>query len=400
MKLSQINTILLKSNISFSGEIIDCHTHIGSWCSDGLTGDKKITPTKLSGLIRDSFQVNVNGQPQTDEVIHAIVSNLDCIDGMTVKNPRIHGGNELEGNLDLLKSCEDHPKLKPVAVCQPGVGKPEEIDKLLRENPDKFFGLKFHPMSLELKADDNLYTDYLKLAEKYKLPCVFHSDKIGSFADPEAIYTLAKKFPKVPIILYHMGMGNSDDNQNAIRILQESLKKGEANLYADISWVDTHNPDKPTIIKALEALDPKNADRILFGTDSPLGEFGREEGFYSKTIGDIKTAIMKRYPQEGESIIQKIFRDTSQELFFTKNWTKNVPETVEKVTTKNTRKFVLLGIALLGVISFSGYTFLKNKKNTKIIPPAMQTQANHPIMRNVNKNAVPKTFDEFIKSRI
>ena len=93
--------------------------------------------------------------------------NLEGIDSYT-------GKDEIECNLDMLNACKKYPKIKPLAVCE--VDRTENADKirkLLGEHPE-FIGLKFHPEFTKLRADSDKYNDYLKVAQEYKKPCLYH----------------------------------------------------------------------------------------------------------------------------------------------------------------------------------------------------------------------------------
>ncbi len=110
------------------------------------------------------------------------------------------------------------------------------------------------------------------------------------------------------------------------------------NIKFDISWVDFAN-DLPSenphnILDVIDKM--KNAgklDRILFGTDAPLGCYGEAETLkrtrmqpkqaYELTVSRIKTAIKNRFADEADAIIEKIFYENSNELFFEKKWAKS-----------------------------------------------------------------------------
>ena len=129
--------------------IIDAHTHIGN---------------SFWGQFSPEFLLDIIG----DDVDIAICSNLEGIDSFT-------GKDEIECNLDMLNACKKFPKLKPLAVCE--VDRTENADKirkLLSEHP-QFIGLKFHPEFTKLRADSDKYNDYLKVAQEYKKPCLYHS---------------------------------------------------------------------------------------------------------------------------------------------------------------------------------------------------------------------------------
>jgi predicted TIM-barrel fold metal-dependent hydrolase len=228
---------------------------------------------------------------------------------------------------------KSRPDLLPLAVCQPKTGSIDKIKQLFEENPDKFIGLKFHPDGHELIASDVKYEPYLKFAQKEKLPCLFHCgigwdgdrlvEESRRYSSPEAIYQAAKKIPDTPVILAHLGAGGPVVHKKAISVLLESLKNNDAKLYADISWVDCDTKEKPTIVGSIKDLKERHAlDRLLFGTDAPIGEFEtlKEYGgpvFYSNLVAEIKNAIKndRNLSSDANDIIDKLFYRNAEALF-------------------------------------------------------------------------------------
>ncbi|MCQ2754215.1 MAG: amidohydrolase family protein [bacterium] len=347
------------SNIVFSGKIIDSHMHVGNWYGS------KYQYSELDTFIKNPLS---NG----DTIEKIIVSNLSAID----KNEML---DELEGNKEILKIAENNPKIAPLAVCQPKTGSVENIKKLFDENPNKFVGLKFHPDGHEIMATSNLFDPYLMFAQEKNLPCLFHcgiqwengklADEAFRYSEPEKIYQAAKKVPKTPVIMAHLGAGGETVHSKAIQVLMDSIDKKDANLYADISWVDIDKPNKPTIVNLIKKLKEKNAlDRILFGSDAPIGEFangkdgltGKE--FYEKTIVDIKTAIKNNFNDDADSIIDKIFYQNAEKLFFNKE--NGQTEIKSNPKTKKVLAITFCGLAIVGAI-FALCT--KNSNSTKDI---------------------------------
>jgi len=334
MKLALVS---LFSKTNFKGKIIDSHVHTGYFLGKTYGADS------LDVFVRNPLNVNIQGAPQQDTVEKMFVSNLSAMIGK-------EGLDETDGNLEMLQICSDNKKLIPLAVCEPEKtrGDAETIEKLTENND--FYGLKFHPESSELRANHSYYDAYLDLAERKGFPCVFHtqvnidwkpddygvwhpsmSDDKDSWndADPAFVYELAKRHPKVPVIMAHLGSGGEMAHQKAIDILVESLDKNDANLYCDISWVDFQDglPDEncASIVQLISKLKEKDAlDRILFGTDAPLGCYGEAprgiepKAAYEKTVSAFKTAIKNNFKEDGDSIIQKIFYDNAKKLFFGK----------------------------------------------------------------------------------
>lgn len=308
---------------SFRGKIIDSHVHCGKWTND-LFSTKDVLE-----FFNRKFN---NGKDTVDRVI---ISNLDCIINTKNKTPY---KDELSGNLDLIKRCLKNDKLVPFVVCQPGHGAAENIELLLNGYPNVIKGLKFHPACLDLPANDVKYVPYMKLAEKYNKPCLFHSEVITDsnnnfirtgVSDPEYIYETARKFPKVPVILGHMGLGGAEAHDIGIKTLMKSIDNGDANLYADLAWVDWDNPVKPHIVdvidKLLHSSKGDKTERLLFGTDAPLGVFGekalKQTDAYENNIKNIKKAIRDNFGDDANKIISRIFYRNSKKLL-DKNFNK------------------------------------------------------------------------------
>lgn len=384
MKIAKLN------RISFKGKIIDSHVHIGKWDQNNYSIED------LDIFIKSNLG-------DGDYIEKMIVSNLDCIGKYDVLD-------EIEGNKKLIEIAKNNPKISVLAVCQPHItnGDVSKIEQLFKENPNSFVGLKFHPRNMELEADNKLYDDYLNFAKRYKLPCLFHSDKtfdvdFGNgnvvkrceFSRPEQIYALAKRHKNVPIILGHMGGNDGKNVKAAIDILVESIEKNTANLFADLSWVNIDTIEKPDIVEAIKRLKNTSkgdkTDRLLFGTDAPLGRYGEDKNqaidSYRKTIANIKKAIKNAFPpEEADKLIEKIFYKNANDLFFQK---------VEKKT-----KFSYKIPLYLVIVCFIGTLLnlsIKNNKNFKINllnKNKINNIKNKKIFEN-NFNVQSKTFSKF-----
>lgn len=344
-----------------------------------------------------------------DTIEKMIVSNLSCIEKNGMKN-------ELEGNLEMLDIAQINHKIAPLAVCQPRTGSIQNIRKLFNENPGKFVGLKFHPDGHEIMATDDLFTPYLKFAQQKKLPCLFHCgipwengelvEAAKRYSSPYAIYEAAKKIPDTPVILAHLGAGGEKVHPVAIDVLLDSIETGKANLYADISWVDIDNLNKPTIIKLIKKLQyTKKGDmtnKLLFGSDAPIGEFatgkdglnGRQ--FYEKVVLDIKSAIKNNFGDKAYEITDKIFYKNAKELFFERNWAKNT--SVRSVIKKISKTKFGLAIGT-GLLAFSGIAFRvfnrKKNANAAVDNNAPSTQNSVTLLQN---SRLPSVFTNLVNN--
>lgn len=355
MKLNQIN------NISFNGKIIDMHTHIGHWDNNKYFGKEA-----LDTFTQTPIAVNINGIKSEDTIEKMIISSLDSI-GTNGASGR---SNEIEGLNQVLNLTKNNEKYSVMAVCQPNLtnGDASALREALNNNSTNIVGLKFHPRKLlEGQIQDNpaWYDDYFKLAQEKNLPCLFHCDEGISGANK--IYNLVKgKYSQIPVILGHCGAGGDANFNEALNVLKSSIDNNDAKIYADISWLDWKN-DLPDgnhlkVKQLITELKERNAlDRILFGTDAPLGCFGENpvgeitpKTAYEKTVSGLKTMIKRSFGEEADDIIEKIFYKNSKELFYKNN--SNITG-----TNKTKNKFITIVIASAIALGAIGTWVYHNK---------------------------------------
>lgn len=229
--------------------IIDIHGHIGSFKGYDLN-----TATLLENIDRFGLQL-------------VLVSNIDGanLPGTT------QNLDEVAANAETAALVRKYPnKLRGLVWTRPNDGKPEKIEPFLKETIHAkkkhriFVGMKLHPMMNQFPADTSIVDGYLALCEKYNIPAVFHSDKPGTNAAPEKISAVARRHPRVPIILYHMTFFGP--HESAISVVKESLRKKDARLYLETAQAKTED-----VLKAIREL---GSERVLFGTDATY--FGKQ----------------------------------------------------------------------------------------------------------------------------
>ena len=260
--------------------IIDSHVHWGK----SIWGD--FTPEYLLDIIAD--------------VDFAVCSNLEGIDSPVFKN-------EYDCNIQMLEVSKKYPKLKPLYVCQPNLVEDVNFARKFLEKYPEFIGLKIHPECMKLPADSEKYDKYLKLAQEFKKPCLYHAGHIKSrFSSPRLIYKKAQEFPNVPIILGHLSTGPKQSHIEAIEILIESIEKENALLYVDTSWIDFGfeklNETYEDTIMLIDALKNTSkgdfTNRILWATDCPVGAFNQTKESYHRNIEIFKQRILEKYNDE------------------------------------------------------------------------------------------------------
>lgn len=347
----RVNTINLTN---FKGKIIDVHAHTGNWY--GVEHTKE----SLDTFIKNPLS---NG----DSVEKIIISNADCL---TCKK------NELNGNLDILNISSKSPKILPLAVCQPKTGNVKNIKNLFEQYPNQFVGLKFHPDEHQIMASDKAFIPYLEFARDKNLPCLFHcgiSWENGElvaenfrYSSPKEIYTAAQRIPNTPVIMAHLGAGGEIVHEQAIDVLIDSIEASKAKLYADISWVDIDNPEKPTILNVIEKLRNTSkgdmTERLLFGSDAPIAEFTNGKNglsgieLYEKTITDTKRAIKNKFGKDADNIINKIFYKNAEKLFL-------ITEKTDKIINKNKKSKKIAIFAGITTFIAAGIYLIATRKN-------------------------------------
>ncbi len=256
--------------------VIDIHGHIGSFLGYDLR-----TETLMDNINRFGIRL-------------VLISNIDGahLPGKTLDL------DEVTANRITLETVQKYPdKLRGLVWTRPTdpKGSPKNVETFLREHG--FVGVKFHPEMNQFPADSSCVDGYLDLCEKYQVPAVFHCGAKGSESGPEKIYAAARRYPSVPVVLYHMGfLGPHHDATAAVK---EALAKKNADLYLETSQADP--------VAVLQAVAEVGADRILFGTDATY--YGREH--YEKyliMVGQLQQKLQK-------SDFDKIMQTNATKLF-------------------------------------------------------------------------------------
>ena len=275
--------------------IIDSHVHWGK----SIWGDFK--PEYLLDIIAD--------------VDFAICSNLEGIDSPVFKN-------EYDCNIQMLEVSKKYPKLKPLYVCQPNLVEDVSLAREFLEKYPEIIGLKIHPECMRLPADSDKYDKYLKLAQEFNKPCLYHSGHIKSrFSSPKLIYKKAQEFPSVPIILGHLSTGPKQSHMEAIEILLDSIENQKANLYVDTSWIDFAyeqlNETMEDTLMLIEALrNTSKGDythKILWASDCPVGKFNQEKSSYSKNLEVFKLRVLEKF--KSEELLNNLLSRNARKLY-------------------------------------------------------------------------------------
>ena len=138
-----------------------------------------------------------------------------------------------------------------------------------------FKAIKLYPGYLKFYPADEICTPIYEIAMEYKIPVVFHSGDTSSshallkYAHPLKIDELAYKFPKLRIIIAHLGNPWINDTKEVIA--------KNPNVYSDLSGLFPGKsfPYKEELKqKLLEQIEDliyyAGTEKLLFGTDYSL----------------------------------------------------------------------------------------------------------------------------------
>jgi predicted TIM-barrel fold metal-dependent hydrolase len=143
-----------------------------------------------------------------------------------------------------------------------------EIEQGVREHGAK--GLKLHPVSNRFLPDDrSLWAAYSKAAET-AVPILFHSggSELAGYAEadyarPRNFGPVLQAFPKLTIVLAHMGNGFFDES--------EELAQNHDNVYFDTSAIISLAETEGGLsdVELARLIRRIGVDRVLFGSDWP-----------------------------------------------------------------------------------------------------------------------------------
>ncbi|WP_037373150.1 amidohydrolase family protein [Anaerovorax odorimutans] len=202
---------------------IDAHSHIGNF--EGWP-DVRITAKQLIAQM-DEYNIEktvLSTFPIEDSII-AVDSYPDRFIGAAWINPY-----EGKNALDVIKNCV---------------------------NSHGFKAIKLHPLFQAYRANDDCVFPFAELAEELDIPLMIHSGH-PPFSLPWSIAQLAELYPKVKMVMIHMGHGHGVYIQAAL-----DMAKKFPNLYLETSGMPMHN-------KIKEAYETIGSDRIMFGIDAPF----------------------------------------------------------------------------------------------------------------------------------
>jgi len=187
----------------------------------------------------------------------------------------LHGSNI--GDLDIcLKLAENEKKLfllGTIDIRKEGKAWIDKLGFLLQKK--KIKGIKIFPGHDPIYPTDKRLLPIYKLCIKYNCPIVIHTGwnlnhpEVARYNDPKHIIKIAKKFPKLKIIISHYFWPKVE--------YCYQITRGVKNIYFDTSALADKEVIEKTgfniIKRVLEQSMKDNPESVLFGTDYPMGGF-------------------------------------------------------------------------------------------------------------------------------
>jgi predicted TIM-barrel fold metal-dependent hydrolase len=167
-------------------------------------------------------------------------------------------GNAVAGNRAAARIVAATPGLRQYVVIDPR--QPEtyrQAEEMLKL--PTCAGIKIHPEEHEYLIQDH-GAALFEFAARQKAVVLSHSSEKNSLASELVVF--ANRFPEMRLILAHIGCGWDGDYGHQVRAVQASR---HGNVFADTSSARSITPN--LIEWAVRQI---GAERVLFGTDTPL----------------------------------------------------------------------------------------------------------------------------------
>jgi predicted TIM-barrel fold metal-dependent hydrolase len=132
---------------------------------------------------------------------------------------------------------------------------PEEaVGELLRCLDLGLRGVKYHPWLQSFPANSAYLYPTLEVTSKHRLPVLFHTGT-PPYSQPFQVMEQARRFPETPFIIGHFGKLLFLDAVRSAELYPNVYLETSGAQVADLAFAVDHMP----------------AERILFGTDLPVG---------------------------------------------------------------------------------------------------------------------------------
>jgi predicted TIM-barrel fold metal-dependent hydrolase len=181
-------------------------------------------------------------------------SGIDCCWLFTLAG--LYGFNDWRAANDaVIEAAQQHPgRLVPFCTAFPNQDAQAAADEIRRCLDAGCKGVKFHPWLQSFPANSSYLYPALEECSARGTPVLFHTGT-PPYSQPFQVMEQARRFPKVPFVIGHFGKIMSLDAIRSAELCGNVSLETSGAQVADLEW----------------AIQRIGADRILFGTDLPIG---------------------------------------------------------------------------------------------------------------------------------
>jgi predicted TIM-barrel fold metal-dependent hydrolase len=131
----------------------------------------------------------------------------------------------------------------------------------IEKHRKRIHGLKLHPSCDRVKVTDDRAVPFLEFARDHRLPVMIHCGRWQEMSSYALALEVAARYPDIKFVLSHMG-GDTPELETATI---DAIKDGcLGNVYLGTEGVREY-------WAVQRAVDEIGADRVIFGSDFPLG---------------------------------------------------------------------------------------------------------------------------------
>ncbi len=239
---------------------VDVHTHV--W------------PDRIAPAVADSMEQDLGFAPIARNTVAGIKAHMAAsgVDKSVVLGVAARADQVRPANDWLISIADD--SLVPFGAVHPDLTDKAAEIRHLRAHGVK--GIKMHPVINGYYPDDpQWFPVYEELADDMTL--AIHSGRLPhsalgtpTYAAPERIMNIARRFPKLKIIALHLGGFYMLDEAERVLL-------GQPNILVDTTWPPTLRELTPDTITAI--INKHGPHKVCFGTDYPLVDMAAESNY-------------------------------------------------------------------------------------------------------------------------
>jgi predicted TIM-barrel fold metal-dependent hydrolase len=172
---------------------------------------------------------------------------------------------------------------------------PHHVDRtlaFLEKHAPRIAGLKVHPSLERIRADDEGWRPFYEFAETWRLPVIIHAGRWQEMASWRFPLTVAERHPSASIIIAHLG--------GDLPTLQQECSEEMARRALPNAYLGTESIREYYSLRV--ALDRLGPEKILFGSDYPLGW----PGAYLQVFEGTRPSEEERRLVLGENLLRLI----------------------------------------------------------------------------------------------